>query len=188
MAISLAEARSWSARRARLAELAADYAQRMLPQIFRPAIRCSKRRSAGDALGNRRPDGAATRRVRRRRQPSGGVPVLAGGPQEEVNRSEKKIGADELPAVTQLFTEDYMVLFPAYNTLGAWWQEKVLAAKPALARVGCERRRAARGLRGRRCRVDLRCASCVRRKLASRCRGTFDGGPKAARDITLLIL
>jgi hypothetical protein len=53
---------------------------------------------------------------------------------DEVNRSEKKIGADELPAVTQLFTEDYMVLFLLHNTLGAWWAGKVLAAKPELAR------------------------------------------------------
>jgi len=52
---------------------------------------------------------------------------------DEVNRSEKKIGADELPAVTQLFTEDYMVLFLLHNTLGAWWAGKVLAAKPELA-------------------------------------------------------
>ena len=38
-----------------------------------------------------------------------------------VNRSEVKIGADELPAVTQLFTEPYMVAFLLDNTLGAWW-------------------------------------------------------------------
>ena len=39
----------------------------------------------------------------------------------EVNRSEVKVGADELPAVTQLFTEPYMVSFLLDNTLGAWW-------------------------------------------------------------------
>lgn len=43
---------------------------------------------------------------------------------DEVNASEKKIGADELAAVTQLFTEDYMVLFLLHNTLGAWWAAK----------------------------------------------------------------
>jgi hypothetical protein len=43
---------------------------------------------------------------------------------DEVNRSEKKIGADELAPVTQLFTEDYMVLFLLHNTLGAWWTAK----------------------------------------------------------------
>ena len=40
---------------------------------------------------------------------------------DEVNRSEVKIGADELPAVTQLFTEPYMVHFLLHNSLGAWW-------------------------------------------------------------------
>ena len=40
---------------------------------------------------------------------------------DEVNRSGSKIGADELPAVTQLFTEPYMVSFLLDNSLGAWW-------------------------------------------------------------------
>lgn len=43
---------------------------------------------------------------------------------DEVNRSGVKIGADELPAVTQLFTEDYMVEFLLHNSLGAWWAGK----------------------------------------------------------------
>jgi hypothetical protein len=44
---------------------------------------------------------------------------------EEVNKSGKKIGADELSPVTQLFTEDYMVEFLLHNTLGAWWAGKL---------------------------------------------------------------
>ena len=40
---------------------------------------------------------------------------------DRVNQSETKIGADELPAVTQLFTEPYMVDFLLHNSLGAWW-------------------------------------------------------------------
>ncbi len=40
---------------------------------------------------------------------------------DEVNASGDKIGADELPAVTQLFTEPYMVDFLLHNSLGAWW-------------------------------------------------------------------
>lgn len=40
---------------------------------------------------------------------------------DEVNASEVKISADELPAVTQLFTEPYMVEFLLHNSLGAWW-------------------------------------------------------------------
>jgi hypothetical protein len=52
---------------------------------------------------------------------------------EKVNKSEVKIGGDELPAVTQLFTEHYMVLFLLHNTLGAWWVSKQATAgrKPA---------------------------------------------------------
>ena len=45
----------------------------------------------------------------------------------EVRTSGKKIGADELPAVTQLFTERYMVLFLLHNTIGAWRAGKILA-------------------------------------------------------------
>ena len=46
---------------------------------------------------------------------------------DEINRSEVKIGADELPAVTQLFTEPYMVRFLLDNTLGAWWASRRLS-------------------------------------------------------------
>jgi hypothetical protein len=37
-----------------------------------------------------------------------------------------KIGARELPAVTQLFTEPYMVSFLLDNSLGAWWAARRL--------------------------------------------------------------
>ena len=53
----------------------------------------------------------------------------------EVNAAGNKIGADELPAVTQLFTEDYMVDFLLDNTLGAWHAGKLLAAKPGLVKT-----------------------------------------------------
>jgi len=52
---------------------------------------------------------------------------------DEVNASGVKIGADELPAVTQLFTEHYMVLFLYHNTIGAWHTGRVLAENPSLA-------------------------------------------------------
>ncbi|MCC6484061.1 MAG: N-6 DNA methylase [Armatimonadetes bacterium] len=38
-----------------------------------------------------------------------------------VNEAERKIAGDDLCAVTQLFTEHYMVQFLLQNTLGAWW-------------------------------------------------------------------
>ncbi|MDP2827304.1 MAG: hypothetical protein Q8O37_01725 [Sulfuricellaceae bacterium] len=47
---------------------------------------------------------------------------------EEVQRQMKqagtKVGADELPAVTQLFTEQYMVAFLLENALGGWWHSR----------------------------------------------------------------
>ena len=46
---------------------------------------------------------------------------------EEVNAAEIKIGARELPAVTQLFTEPYMVNFLLDNSLGAWWAARRLS-------------------------------------------------------------
>lgn len=46
---------------------------------------------------------------------------------DAVNRSEVKIGAQELPVVTQLFTEPYMVRFLLDNSLGAWWSQKKLS-------------------------------------------------------------
>jgi len=50
---------------------------------------------------------------------------------DEVNASEVKIGARELPAVTQLFTEPYMVSFLLDNSLGAWWAGKKLSTDAA---------------------------------------------------------
>ncbi len=50
-----------------------------------------------------------------------------------VNAAGTKIGAEELPSVTQLFTEDYMVDFLLDNSLGAWHAGKILAANPGLA-------------------------------------------------------
>jgi hypothetical protein len=40
---------------------------------------------------------------------------------EEVNKSGDKIDGRTLSAVTQLFTEHYMVEFLLHNTIGAWW-------------------------------------------------------------------
>jgi hypothetical protein len=51
-----------------------------------------------------------------------GVPVLAKRSKSNaINASGDKIDGEKLPAVTQLFTEPYMVHFLIDNTLGAWW-------------------------------------------------------------------
>ena len=105
---------------------------------------------------------------------------------KEVNESEVKIGADELPSVTQLFTEDYMVDFLLDNTLGAWHAGKVLAANPMLAESAKsedELRRAV-ALPG--------CAWKYLRFIKGKdgkwtpAAGTFDGWPKTAKEIKCL--
>ena len=43
---------------------------------------------------------------------------------EKVNKSGRKIEGADICAVTQLFTEPYMVQFLLQNTLGAWWLDR----------------------------------------------------------------
>lgn len=49
-----------------------------------------------------------------------------------INASGDKIDGAKLPAVTQLFTEPYMVHFLIDNTLGAWWVSRNPGIKPPL--------------------------------------------------------
>lgn len=173
--------------------LASDYAERMLPQIFRKddpvldiALPPETRSELEDLLK------ALPKAVFEADDSLGWVyQFWQAEKKDEVNKSEVKIGADELPSVTQLFTEDYMVLFLLHNTLGAWWAGKVLAGNPALAGSAAseEALRAA-------CRVgeeDWTYLRFVRDEaedgaegLWRPAAGTFDGWPKAAKDITVL--
>lgn len=106
---------------------------------------------------------------------------------DEVNRSEVKIGADEIAAVTQLFTEPYMVEFLLHNTLGAWWAGKKLTAKDAASAKGEDELRLKLALPG----VDWGYLRFVRgpdgkggpwRPAA----GTFDNWPKTAAKLKVL--
>lgn len=116
-------------------EVAARFAAVMLPEIFRaddPAGRVSfapEDESALRALVTDLPEAVFTA------SDSLGwtYQFWQADQKEAVNKSGNKIGADELPSVTQLFTEDYMVDFLLDNTLGAWHAGKVLAANPKLA-------------------------------------------------------
>ena len=105
---------------------------------------------------------------------------------DEVNASGKKIGADELPAVTQLFTEDYMVDFLLDNTLGAWHAGKVLAAKTTLAEIAQseEELRNAVALPGCPWK-HLRFIKTKDGKWTPAA-GTFDGWPKTTKELTCL--
>ena len=104
----------------------------------------------------------------------------------QVNAAGNKIGANELPAVTQLFTEDYMVDFLLDNTLGAWHAGKVFAGNPRLAKNA-------------RSEGELRQAvalpGCPWRYLRfiqseqgqwTPAAGTFDGWPKTANELKCL--
>jgi hypothetical protein len=105
---------------------------------------------------------------------------------DEINAAGNKIGADELPAVTQVFTEHYMVDFLLDNTLGAWHAGKVLAAKPTLAEAAQseEELRNAVALPG--CPWEyLRFIKAEDDRWAPAA-GTFDGWPKTARELKCL--
>ena len=173
--------------------LASDYAERMLPQIFRtddPALAITMPPETLSDLEDLLK--SLPRDVFTADDSLGWVyQFWQADKKDEVNRSETKIGADELPAVTQLFTEDYMVLFLLHNTLGAWWAGKVLDRNPELAassRTEDELRAA--------CKVgDLEWTYLrfVRRKVENGIEGpwrpaagTFDGWPEAAKDLTVL--
>lgn len=106
---------------------------------------------------------------------------------QEVNDSGKKIGADEISPVTQLFTEDYMVDFLLHNTLGAWWAGKqgpIHAATEADAR-----RSVALPERDGMPAIEWSYLRFVRdetTKTWSPAAGTFEGWPKEAKAITML--
>ncbi len=109
-------------------EVAAKLATKMLPQVFRadsPVFEVElppeKQRQLENIVSNIEGDvfkasdslGWAYQFWQNKRKAS-------------INESGVKIGEDELPAVTQLFTEDYMVDFLIDNSLGAWWANKKL--------------------------------------------------------------
>jgi hypothetical protein len=105
---------------------------------------------------------------------------------EEVNASGDKIGADELPAVTQLFTEDYMVDFLLDNTLGAWHAGKVLSTNPELAESAKNEEELRKAVALTRCPWNyLRFVKGADGKWTPAA-GTFDGWPKTAKDLRCL--
>ena len=144
---------------------AADLAQCMLPQVFRPghpAFSAPPAREHRQKL-ERLVEGLPPAVFKAADSLGWVYQFWQSRRKDEVNRSEVKIGADELPAVTQLFTEPYMVSFLLDNTLGAWWaafrlttkdlaeaaSEDELRRKAALPGVPLRYLRFARGENGR---------------------------------------
>lgn len=109
-------------------ELAARFAARMLPQIFRPdspVFQLSLPPEHQQKLEHLVAD--LPLEVFTASDSLGWVyQFWQAKKKDEVNASEVKIGARELPAVTQLFTEPYMVSFLLDNSLGAWWAARRL--------------------------------------------------------------
>ena len=109
-------------------ELAARYAARMLPQIFRtdsPVFQLELPPEHQQKLERLIAD--LSPEVFTSSDSLGWVyQFWQAKKKDEVNASEVKIGARELPAVTQLFTEPYMVSFLLDNSLGAWWAARRL--------------------------------------------------------------
>lgn len=104
-------------------ELAGKLAARMLPQVFKPGSPvfeltfAPEHQSELESLLKDLPDA-----VFKASDSLGWVyQFWQSDNKDRINKSEVKIGADELPAVTQLFTEPYMVAFLMHNSLGAWW-------------------------------------------------------------------
>jgi len=105
---------------------------------------------------------------------------------DEVNKAGNKIGANELPSVTQLFTEDYMVDFLLDNTLGAWYAGKVLAENPKLAISAKNEAEIREALALQNCPWSyLRFIKSEAGKWAPAA-GSFEGWPKTAKELKCL--
>lgn len=167
-------------------ELASRYAARMLPQIFRPdspvfqlilspehqqklerllAYLPSEVFTASDSLGWVYQYWQAKKK-------------------EEINKSGVKIGARELPAVTQLFTEPYMVSFLLDNSLGAWWAARRLTEEDLKTVTSEEELRQKASLPG----VPLEYLRFIKTEdgVWTPAAGTFDGWPENLSELKTL--
>jgi hypothetical protein len=165
--------------------LAAQYAQSMLPQIFRvddPVLAAklpleirqqlqglvagleTETFTASDSLGWTYQFWQTKRK-------------------KEVNDSGVKIGADEISPVTQLFTEDYMVDFLLDNTLGAWHAGKVLAANPQLAATAQSEEELRQGVALHECPWNYLRFIKTDDGAWTPAAGTFEGWPTSAAEL-----
>ncbi len=168
--------------------LAARFANRMLPQVFRPDHPVFKVQLAREHRLKLETlvEGLPTDVFTATDSLGWVYQFWQTRKKDEVNAAGNKIGADELPAVTQLFTEDYMVDFLLDNTLGAWHAGKVFAANPNLA----EKAQSEDELRQA---VSLPCWPWKYLRFIqgeggkwTPAAGTFDGWPKTAKELKCL--
>ena len=93
---------------------------------------------------------------------------------DEVNKTGDKIDGRTLPAVTQLFTEHYMVQFLLHNTIGAWWCARHSISGPA-GGAGVPAGQSPVEMEYLRWRDD-----------GSPAAGAFEGWPKTLKEFTML--
>ena len=180
--------------------MASRFAQSALPQIFRagdPVLEVTlapETRQALDSLLNSLPSTVFTADD----SLAWTYQYWQAEKKDEINESGNKIGADELPAVTQLFTEHYMVLFLYHNTIGAWHAGKVLALHPNLAETAQSEEELRRAVRLRsQGGYDFEYLRFVREPREGDeednptgswrpAAGTFEGWPNTAKELKVL--
>lgn len=167
-------------------ELASRFAARMLPQIFRPdspvfqlALPPEHQQKLEKLVGE------LPTEVFTASDSIGWVyQFWQSKKKDEVNASEVKIGARELPAVTQLFTEPYMVSFLLDNSLGAWWAAQRLTKNDLATAKSEEELRQKASLPG----VPLEYLRFVKGDdgVWTPAAGTFDSWPKQLSELKTL--
>jgi hypothetical protein len=167
-------------------ELASRFAARMLPQIFRPDSPVFQLTLPPEYEQKmEKLVGELPAEVFKASDSLGWVyQFWQSKKKEEVNASGVKIGARELPALTQLFTEPYMVSFLLDNSLGAWWAARWLTKTDLATAKSEEELRQKASLPG----VPLAYLRFVKGEdgIWTPAAGTFDGWPKHLSELKTL--
>ena len=166
-------------------ELAANLASEMLPQIFRAESVVFEISFAAEYQGRlERLVADLPKEVFFASDSLGWVyQFWQAKSKDEINASEVKIGGRELPAVTQLFTEPYMVNFLLDNSLGAWWAGRRLNETDWTETKAEEELRTKAAIPG----VPLSSLRFVKEKGRwSPASGTFPGWPAQLKDLKVL--
>jgi len=167
-------------------ELAARFASRMLPQIFRPdspvfqLVLPPEHQQKLEHLVTELPQEVFTAS-----DSLGWVyQFWQARKKDEINASEVKIGSREISAVTQLFTEPYMVSFLLDNSIGAWWAGRRLSEEDKASASTEEELRAKTALPG----MPLEYLRFVKGENGKwvPAAGTFDNWPKSLAEIKVL--
>jgi type I restriction-modification system DNA methylase subunit len=113
-------------------DAAASYASKMLPAIFRPEDPLMQVSYATeDRLSLERVLDGLDDHIFTADDALGWVyQFWQSDAKDAINKSGDKIDGEKLPAVTQLFTEPYMVHFLIDNTIGAWWVSRNKGVTP----------------------------------------------------------